>query len=76
MTSSSTSARVTARPRSACWAPGVPDSRDWDPHYARLRLGWERYMARMKVTLESPPKPKKAPPPEEPKDPPLRYLDY
>jgi uncharacterized protein YndB with AHSA1/START domain len=55
---------------------GVPDSQDWDPHYARLRMGWERFMARIKVTLESPPKPKKAPPPDEPKDPPLRYLDY
>ncbi len=55
---------------------GIPDSQDWDPHYGRLRMGWERTMARIKVTLESPPKPKQATAPEEPKDPPLRYLDY
>jgi len=41
----------------------------------RIRMGWERFMARIKVTLESPPVPKK---PETviPKDPPLPGLDY
>jgi len=41
----------------------------------RIRMGWERLMARIKVTLESPPVPKitKAVPP---KDPPLPGLDY
>jgi len=54
---------------------GIPDTSDWDAPYARLRMGWERFMARIKVTLESPPKPKpvKA---EPPKDPPLPGLDY
>ncbi len=54
---------------------GVPESAAWDKSYMRLRMGWERLMARIKVTLESPPvavKPKPAPP----KDPPLPGLDY
>jgi uncharacterized protein YndB with AHSA1/START domain len=53
---------------------GIPDSSDWDGAYARIRLGWERFMARIKVTLESPPKPQ--PKKTEPKDPPLPGLDY
>jgi uncharacterized protein YndB with AHSA1/START domain len=54
---------------------GVPESTSWDAMYVQMRMGWERLMARIKVTLESPPKPKptrKA----EPKDPPLPGLDY
>jgi uncharacterized protein YndB with AHSA1/START domain len=54
---------------------GVPDSSEWDKPYARMRMGWERFLARIKVALESPPqpiKPVKAPP----KDPPLPGLDY
>jgi uncharacterized protein YndB with AHSA1/START domain len=54
---------------------GVPESAAWDKSYVRIRMGWERLLARMKVTLESPPAPKKektAPP----KDPPLPGLDY
>jgi uncharacterized protein YndB with AHSA1/START domain len=54
---------------------GVPESPTWDPLYVKMRLGWERFMARIKVTLESPPKPKK-PVKVEPKDPPLPGLDY
>jgi uncharacterized protein YndB with AHSA1/START domain len=54
---------------------GVPEAPSWDPMYVKLRLGWERYLARIKVTLESPPKPKVESPPE-PKDPPLPGLDY
>jgi hypothetical protein len=38
-------------------------------------MGWERFMARIKVTLESPPVPKK-PKKVVPKDPPLPGLDY
>jgi hypothetical protein len=38
-------------------------------------MGWERYLARIKVTLESPPKAKK-PAHAAPKDPPLPGLDY
>jgi uncharacterized protein YndB with AHSA1/START domain len=53
---------------------GISDSAEWDAPYARLRMGWERFMARIKVTLESPPKPK--PSKVEPKDPPLPGLDY
>ncbi len=52
---------------------GVPDAAEWDKPYVRMRLGWERFLARIKVTLESPPRPKKPP---EPKDPPLPGLDY
>ena len=40
-----------------------------------IRMGWERFMARIKVTLESPPVPKK-PAKIVPKDPPLPGLDY
>ena len=54
---------------------GIPESPTWDASYVKMRLGWERFMARIKVTLESPPKPKK-PVKIEPKDPPLPGLDY
>jgi uncharacterized protein YndB with AHSA1/START domain len=54
---------------------GIPESAAWDRTYMRIRMGWERFMARIKVTLESPPVPKKAKP-VPPKDPPLPGLDY
>ena len=53
---------------------GVPESTAWDKTYVRMRMGWERLMARIKVTLESPPVPKK-PVVAPPKDPPLPGLD-
>jgi uncharacterized protein YndB with AHSA1/START domain len=53
---------------------GIPDAPEWDRSYASIRMGWERFMARIKVTLESPPVPKKAK--IVPKDPPLPGLDY
>jgi uncharacterized protein YndB with AHSA1/START domain len=52
---------------------GVPEAAAWDKTYARIRLGWERHLARIKVALESPPVPKKV---DAPKDPPLPGLDY
>jgi uncharacterized protein YndB with AHSA1/START domain len=54
---------------------GVPEAPEWDRTYMRIRMGWERLMARIKVTLESPPAPKKAKAVPH-KDPPLRGLDY
>ncbi len=54
---------------------GIPEAAAWDQNYARIRMGWERFMARIKVTLESPPVPKK-PAKVVPKDPPLPGLDY
>jgi len=54
---------------------GVPESPTWDKSYMRIRMGWERLMARIKVTLESPPVPKK-PVVVPKKDPPLPGLDY
>ncbi len=54
---------------------GVPEAPAWDKTYVRMRMGWERLMARIKVTLESPPVPKK-PVVVPPKDPPLPGLDY
>jgi uncharacterized protein YndB with AHSA1/START domain len=54
---------------------GIPDAQAWNQPYARIRMGWERYMARIKVALESPPKPK-VEAKKEPKDPPLPGLDY
>lgn len=55
---------------------GIPESSTWDSSYVKMRMGWERFMARIKVTLESPPKPKPVKAPEPPKDPPLPGLDY
>ena len=56
---------------------GVPEKAAWDQPYMRLRMQWERVLARLKVTLESPPQPRKpAPVIEPPKDPPLPGLDY
>src|ERR1700675_2177398 len=52
---------------------GVPESAAWDRTYVRIRMGWERLMARIKVTLESPPVPK-TPKTAPPKDPPLAGL--
>jgi len=54
---------------------GIPESAAWDKSYMRIRMSWERLLARIKVTLESPPSLKK-PPAEPPKDPPLPGLDY
>lgn len=54
---------------------GVPESADWDKSYLRIRMGWERFLARIKVTLERPPVPKK-PKVVPVKDPPLPGLDY
>ena len=54
---------------------GIPESAAWDRTYMRIRMGWERFMARIKVTLESPPVPKKVKP-TPPKDPPLPGLDF
>jgi len=54
---------------------GIPESEAWDRSYASIRMGWERFMARIKVTLESPPVPKQ-PKKVIPKDPPLEGLDY
>ncbi len=54
---------------------GIPESAAWDKSYMRIRMGWERLLSRIKVTLESPPVPKK-PEVVPPKDPPLAGLDY
>jgi uncharacterized protein YndB with AHSA1/START domain len=54
---------------------GVPEAPAWDRTYARVRMGWERHLARIKVALESPP-PRKKPLDGPPKDPPLPGLDY
>jgi uncharacterized protein YndB with AHSA1/START domain len=54
---------------------GVPEAAAWDKSYMKIRMGWERFMARIKVTVESPPVPKK-PKVEPPKDPGLPGLDY
>jgi uncharacterized protein YndB with AHSA1/START domain len=31
---------------------GIPGGDEWDIHYKRLRMGWERAMARLKVFVE------------------------
>src|SRR5262245_26662423 len=31
---------------------GIPDGPEWDTQYKRMRLGWERAMARLKVYVE------------------------
>ena len=38
---------------------GVPEAPAGTSCTSSMRMGWERFMARIKVTLESPPKPKK-----------------
>jgi uncharacterized protein YndB with AHSA1/START domain len=58
---------------------GIPENEEWDQSYARIRHSWERFLARIKVTLEHPPQPKQAQaakPAAPPVDPPLRGLDY
>jgi uncharacterized protein YndB with AHSA1/START domain len=54
---------------------GVPEAASWDKTYVRIRMSWERHLARIKVTLESPPVPKQ-PKVVPKKDPPLPGLDY
>jgi uncharacterized protein YndB with AHSA1/START domain len=54
---------------------GIPETSDWDRSYATIRMSWERFLGRIKVTLESPPVPKK-PLKVVPMDPPLPGLDY
>ena len=39
---------------------GIPETRDWDRAYLRLRVTWERNLARLKATLENPPRQKPA----------------
>jgi len=53
---------------------GVSEAAVWDKPYMRMRITWERQLARIKATLEAPPPVVKPPPP--PKDPPLPGLDY
>jgi len=55
---------------------GIPEGESWNPSYARMRSCWERWLARIKVTLENPPQPKKPQAPPPPVDPPLPGLDY
>jgi len=31
---------------------GIPATQDWDPHYKRLRVGWQAAMTRLKVFAE------------------------
>lgn len=54
---------------------GISETPEWDRSYASIRMGWERFMGRIKVTLESPPVPKRAAK-TIPKEPPLPGLDY
>jgi len=51
---------------------GVPEASAWDRPYVKIRMSWERLLARMRVMLENPPKPKK---PLIPQEPPLPGLD-
>jgi uncharacterized protein YndB with AHSA1/START domain len=54
---------------------GISEAAAWDRSYMQIRMGWERFLGRIKVTLESPPVPKK-PAKVILKDPPLEGLDY
>jgi uncharacterized protein YndB with AHSA1/START domain len=51
---------------------GIPENEEWDRAYVKIRRGWERYLARLKKTLENPPGPK---PKLVSRDVPLRGLD-
>jgi uncharacterized protein YndB with AHSA1/START domain len=37
---------------------GIPEDPAWDRAYVRIRTGWERNLARLKTTLENPPRPR------------------
>jgi uncharacterized protein YndB with AHSA1/START domain len=39
---------------------GIPEAAAWDQTYAKFRMGWERWLGRIKMTLENPPNPHKA----------------
>jgi uncharacterized protein YndB with AHSA1/START domain len=53
---------------------GIPGTEVWDRPYVKMRLSWERLLARLRVMLENPPRPKQ--PAEPPADPPLPGLDF
>jgi uncharacterized protein YndB with AHSA1/START domain len=55
---------------------GIPEGDAWNQPYTRMRLCWERWLARLKLTLENPPQPKKPKTPPPPVDAPLPGLDY
>jgi uncharacterized protein YndB with AHSA1/START domain len=56
---------------------GVSNSEAWDKSYVRMRKSWERFLSRIKATLEAPPAAKQQPQqPPPPKDEPLPGLDY
>jgi uncharacterized protein YndB with AHSA1/START domain len=55
---------------------GVPESAEWDRSYVKIRMGWERLLARLRVMLENPPRPQPIQPKSEPTEPPLPGLDY
>jgi len=55
---------------------GIPEDEIWNQSYSKIRLSWERWLARMKVTLERPPESKKPKAPPPPVDAPLPGLDY
>jgi uncharacterized protein YndB with AHSA1/START domain len=55
---------------------GIPEQEAWNQTYAHCRLSWERWLARIKATLENPPRPTKPQAPSPPVDPPLPGLDY
>ncbi len=68
--SCSTCARAKGTTSLRLLGSGIPEAAAWDQTYVRISMGWERFMARIKVTLESPPPPKK-PQDRNRKDPPL-----
>ena len=53
---------------------GISEAPAWDAFYKRVRIGWERGLARLKVALEKPPRLRPLPRP--PAEPPLPGLDY
>lgn len=53
---------------------GISEAAAWDAFYKRVRIGWERGLARLKVALEKPPRLRPLPRP--PAEPPLPGLDY
>ena len=55
---------------------GVPEGHEWDRPYVKIRMGWERLLARLRVMLENPPRPKEPKTDVAPKEPPLPGLDF
>ncbi len=52
---------------------GIPETKEWDRQYLRLRLSAERGLGKIKNALENPPRPRSVPKPLDPHYPDLEF---